>query len=171
MFQNRQNQIFGFKSGSQYFPEKCVTDLPQCVAQTLSYACKQEFQRIHLPSYMRKSLDISRSLRFCNTLSIGNIDKGTTFCQCFFCGERLKRNEIIHSVGWSKIWSSLSFRLVNYALKISTLRVEKIRSRVDNLGFLNLILAISLQKKQFLKVAPKKVLGGQKFCPVYHFDE
>ena len=30
IFRNRQNQIFGSKSGSQYFPEKCITDLPQC---------------------------------------------------------------------------------------------------------------------------------------------
>ena len=34
MFQNRQNQIFWSKSGSQYFPEKCITDLPQCEKRT-----------------------------------------------------------------------------------------------------------------------------------------
>ena len=33
MFRTRQNQIFGSKSGSEYFPEKYITDLPQCAVQ------------------------------------------------------------------------------------------------------------------------------------------
>ena len=31
MFQNDKNQLFGSKSESQYFPEKCITGLPECV--------------------------------------------------------------------------------------------------------------------------------------------
>ena len=36
MFRNHQNQIFGSNLGSQYFPEKCITDLPQCEEQAFS---------------------------------------------------------------------------------------------------------------------------------------